>query len=263
MRRMWSLLFMASLLLAALPASSQDPTDVPHARDFGARETISSIFISPLPNAPFQATVTTEWTKYLPDGTTITRRNRRLVVRDGKGRIYQERRRLDPVDGTRQTMLLRIEISDPIAHTKYFCDPNLSTCELRSYDIPANALVASAEEFNADTPVNRASLGTKVIDGLETTGTRESVSMPAGMIGNSAAMESTKEFWYSKQLGLNLQVTRLDPVHGDQFFAVTNLKLGEPDARLFVLPATTRVTDLRTPPATTPNPANAASSKPQ
>lgn len=207
---------------------------------------ISSIFISPLPNAPFQATVTTEWTKYLTDGSTYTRRNRRLVVRDSKGRIYQERRRLDAGVRTEKTMLLRIEISDPEAHTKYFCEPDLSSCELRSYDIPANALVAQAEEFDNDSPVNRVSLGTKTIDGLETTGTRESARMPTDPTAGGASVESTKEFWYTKQLGLNLQVTRLDPMHGDQFLAVTDLKLGEPDARLFVLPATTKITDLRT-----------------
>jgi hypothetical protein len=43
-------------------------------------------------------------------------------------------------------------------------------------------------------------------------------------------------------------VSRLDPMHGDQFFNIIDLKLGEPDARLFVIPATTKVTDLRTPP---------------
>jgi hypothetical protein len=56
---MLALIFLASLLFAGLPACSQDPADVPHARDFGAREMISSIFISPLPDAPFHATVTT------------------------------------------------------------------------------------------------------------------------------------------------------------------------------------------------------------
>jgi len=250
MRRMPSLLFLASLLLACLLAYSQDPTDVPHARDFGAREMISSIFISPLPSAPFQATVTTEWTKYLPDGSSFTRRNRRLVVRDGKGRIYQERRDLVPGSGMRPSLLLRIEISDPMAHTKYFCEPDLSSCELRAYDIPANALVASSEEFDTNRPVNRVNLGAKVIDGLETTGTRESTVLPTDPNSNTS-LEYTKEFWYSKQLGLNLQVTRLDPMHGDQFFNVTDLKLGEPDARLFVLPATTKIVDLRTPPTST------------
>src|SRR5262245_20859829 len=117
MSRMLSSMFLVSLLFAVLPAVSQDPTDVPHARDFGAREMISSIFISPLPDAPFQATITTEWTKNLADGSTFTRRNRRLVIRDSKGRIYQERRRLDPGVSTQQTMLVRIEISDPTTHT--------------------------------------------------------------------------------------------------------------------------------------------------
>jgi len=249
MRRM-SLIFLASLLFAALPACSQDPADVPHARDFGAREMISSIFISPLPNAPFQATVTAEWTKYLPDGSTFTRRNRRLVVRDSKGRIYQERRQLVAGAVTRPTMLLRIEISDPAAHTKYFCEPDLSSCELRTYDIPADTLVAQPEEFDADRPINRVNLGTKVIDGLETTGTRETAALPTDP-NSHTSLENTKEFWYSKQLGLNLQVTRLDPMHGDQFFSVIDLKLGEPDARLFVLPATTKIVDLRTPPGST------------
>jgi hypothetical protein len=248
MRRM-SLILLASLLFAALPACSQDPTDVPHARDFGAREMISSIFISPLPNAPFQATVTAEWTKYLPDGSTFTRRNRRLVVRDGKGRIYQERRQLVTGATMRQSMLVRIEISDPVAHTKYFCEPDLSSCELRSYDIPADALVAQPEEFDTNRPINRVSLGTKVIDGLETNGTRESAALPYDPNSSKTSLEYTKEFWYSKQLGLNLQVTRLDPLHGDQFFTVTDLKLSEPDPRMFVLPATTKITDLRTPPA--------------
>jgi hypothetical protein len=146
--------------------------------------------------------------------------------------------------GMRPSMLLRIEISDPVAHTKYFCEPDLSSCELRSYDIPANALVAQPEEFDADRPLNRVNLGTKVIDGLETTGTRETAALPTDPDSHTP-LENTREFWYSKQLGLNLQVTRLDPMHGDQFFTVTDLKLGEPDARLFVLPPTCKITDLR------------------
>lgn len=86
-----------------------------------------------------------------------------------------------------------------------------------------------------------------MIDGLETTGTRESVTLPSDPNSSHTSLEYSKEFWYSKQLGLNLQVTRLDPMHGDQFFSVIDLKLGEPDARLFVLPPPTKVIDMRTP----------------
>ena len=64
-----SLLFVAAwFVLASFPAGAQSPEDVFHAPDGNSREMISSIFISPLPNAPFQATVTAEWTKHLPDG---------------------------------------------------------------------------------------------------------------------------------------------------------------------------------------------------
>ena len=41
-----------------------------HAPDGGTRETLTSIVVTPLPNAPFSATVQTEWTKYFADGTT-------------------------------------------------------------------------------------------------------------------------------------------------------------------------------------------------
>jgi hypothetical protein len=64
-------------------------------------------------------------------------------------------------------------------------------------------------------------------------------------MGNSAPIDFTKEFWYSPKLGINLEVSRLDPLHGDQIFKVTSVTLGEPDSRLFVLPASCQVTDRR------------------
>ncbi len=81
MRRLPSLL-VATCFLASSLAWAQSPEDVLHAPDGNSREMITSIFISPLANAPFQATVTAEWTKHLPDGTTTTVKNHRLVVRD-------------------------------------------------------------------------------------------------------------------------------------------------------------------------------------
>ena len=79
-----------------------------------------------------------------------------------------------------------------------FVSPDLSSCELRAYDIPANALVASSEEFDTNRPVNRVNLGAKVIDGLETTGTRESTVLPTDPNGSNTSLEYTKEFWYSQ-----------------------------------------------------------------
>jgi hypothetical protein len=231
---------------ASLLMQAQSTEDVLHAPDGNSREMITSIFISPLANAPFQATVTAEWTKHLPDGSTTVVKNHRLVVRDSQGRIYQERRTLVPEGSSRESQIFRIEISNPVTHTKYFCTPSLRECELRSYNVPVTEPVVPVGEIaNGTRYLSRASLGSKTMEGLDAIGTRETITTQTGVIGNSAPVDSTKEFWYSPKLGLNLQVLRLDPLHGDQLFSVTDLRLSEPDSRLFVLPPDCKVVDLR------------------
>ena len=246
--RRWSCLLVVAVCFtsASFLARAQSPEDVLHTPDGNSSEMITSILIPPLTNAPFQATVTAEWTKHLPDGTTTTVKNHRLVVRDSQGRIYQERRTLLPEGSSKESQIFRIEISSPVTRTKYFCDPSLRECELRSYDMPVTEPVVPAGEIAGGTRyLSRASLGTKTMEGLETIGTRETITVQTGVIGNSAPIDNTKEFWYSPKLGLNMQVLRLDPLHGDQLFTVTDLQLSEPDSRLFVLPPGCKVTDLR------------------
>jgi hypothetical protein len=247
MRRLSLLLVIASSFLSVgLLIQAQSVDDALHAPDGSTREMIMSIFISPLTGAPFQANLDTEWTKHLPDGTTTTVKNHRLIVRDSQGRIYQERRSFVPQGGSQESRVLRIEISDPAKHTKYFCDPFLSQCELRSYNAPlTEAVVPVGPIANGTRYLSRASLGNKTIESVEAIGTRETITTETGVIGNTAPVDNTKEFWYSPKLGINLQVTRLDPLHGDQTFTITSLSLAEPDARLFVLPASCKVTDLR------------------
>ncbi len=54
-------------------------------------------------------------------------------------------------------------------------------------------------------------LGTDTIDGLNVVGTRETLTINAGVEGNSQPLSSTEEFWYSPDLEVNLSVTRKDP----------------------------------------------------
>ena len=234
------LTFLSSSLLA------QGPEDALHAPDGGTREMLMSIFIPPLPGAPFQATLDTEWTKHLPDGSTKTVHNHRLIVRDSQGRIYQERRSFVPDGGTQESQIRQIEISSPLDHAKYFCNPSLSQCQLHSYYAPVSEPVQPVGEFgDGKRYLSRASLGSKTMFGVDVIGTRETVTIGEGTAGNTAPIDFTKEFWYSPKLGINLQVSRFDPLHGDQIFTVTSLTLDEPDARLFVLPASTKVVDMR------------------
>src|SRR5271169_1187863 len=159
MRRLFLALVAACFLSVSFQAQAQSPEEVLHAPYGNSREMIQSILIPPLTYAPFQATVTAEWTKHLPDGTTTTVKNHRLVVRDSQGRIYQERRTLVPVGSSRESQVFRIEISNPVTHTKYFCDPALRECELRNYDVPiTETVVPMGPIANGTRYLSRASL---------------------------------------------------------------------------------------------------------
>ena len=86
------LLLLSTLLISTSFLNAQTSDEGVHAPDGGTVEITSSIFIPPLRNAPFSATVTTVWTKHLEDGTSVTHQNHRVIMRDSQGRIFQERR---------------------------------------------------------------------------------------------------------------------------------------------------------------------------
>jgi hypothetical protein len=215
-----SILLLALLISISLLAQDSDETT--HAPDGNTRERFINIIIPPVANAPFTSTVTAEWTRILEDGTTLTLQNHRLVVRDRKGRIYQERRSLVPKDGHTESQVQRIEISDPSTHLKYFCFVEDHTCHLNDYFAPTSASLPPAEFVEAGgASTSRQDLGKNIVNGLDAVGTLETTTINAGAMGNDRPISITKEFWYSPQLGLNLSVKRIDPLHGTQIFNVT------------------------------------------
>jgi hypothetical protein len=234
------------LLLASAVCSAQQPDVRPALPDGGTRVRLISIFIPNLPNAPFTATVNTEWVRALPDGTRITLVNHRLIARDSAGRVFQERRMLVPQNGKQQSIVNQTEISDPILKQQYICKPSENTCQLEfRQPFPAEGQPITGLQQN-DTGIE--SLGTQSIAGVETFGKRETIFIPAGEIGNDSPINTHREFWFSPKLGLNLISVRDDPRFGTQRFELSDIVLGEPDATLFSPPAGSRIIDLRNPP---------------
>jgi len=220
------------LVIAAGRAALTQAPQALHAPDGGTRETITSIAVPPLANAPFSATVETEWTKYLADGSTQVTRNQRLIARDGLGRVFQERRMFVPKGSPMAPQVWRTELAEPSTHTVAYCDTRTRICELRAYNPPSSPVVASEN------------LGTQTLNGLELIGSRETQTIKPMAVGNDRPIVAVKEFWYSKRLGLNVLTTRSDP-RSKEVFTVTDIRLGEPDSRLFALPTDARVVDLR------------------
>ncbi len=229
----------ALLLLAAgaVFSGAQSAPTASHAPAGFTRETISSIYIPPLANSPFSATVVMEVSQTLEDGSTITLYNQRAVMRDGAGRIFQERRTLVPKNGTKQPEPWRIEISDPASHQKYFCELQQRVCELSGYFVPTAPALPPAGNLPAGRgAMRRESLGSSLLSGVEAVGSRETTVLNPGAVGNDRPLSLTHEFWYSPRLGINLVEKRSDPRHGTVTITVNNISLSEPDAGYFGVP---------------------------
>jgi hypothetical protein len=237
------------LLIPSFRAQETRTPQAPiHAPDGGTIERFASIFIPPKTEAPFTATVNTEWIRHLPDGSLITLVNHRTIARDARGRVYQERAYFVPDDGKHESTVTQIEISDPVTNQLYICRAAEQICRVRDFSLSAGTefapVVAPAK---TGTPgFSAENLGRQYISGLETVGTRETHVLAAASYGNEAPILERKEFWYSPQLGINLITRREDPrFSSQQNFEVTNVMLGEPDAKLFRPPFGNRVQDPR------------------
>jgi hypothetical protein len=210
----------------------------PHALDGGTREHIDSVTILPAQNAPFSATVVTEWIHILPDGSTQTTKNHRTVARDSSGRVFQERRFFTP-DGDRQvTSLSELDYLDPNRGELYVCHPAAHVCTVFVYSMPPSISPPTAGPLpNGRGSVNREDLGRQTIGNLELLGSREVTTINAGVAGNQKAESTVKEFWYSPYLKINVITKRSDPrTSSIQNFEVKDINLNEPDPSTFQPP---------------------------
>lgn len=81
------------------------------------------------------------------------------------------------------------------------------------------------------------SLGRQTIEGIEAEGTRVTVTIPAGEIGNERPIEIVSEQWYSAGLGVLVMSRHSDPRSGETTYRLTNIDRTEPAKHLFEVPA--------------------------
>jgi len=120
-------------------------------------------------------------------------------------------------------------------------------CSVTNYSVPVKfAPVPAGPLDNGKRFLVRENLGSNTIDDLSVVATRETITINAGVIGNNQPVVTTREFWYSSDLEINLSVTRKDPREGTQVLQLVDLSRSEPDPSLFRAPADFTVEDLRT-----------------
>jgi len=85
--------------------------------------------------------------------------------------------------------------------------------------------------------VKEEQLGKQNIEGVEAEGTRTTITIPAGEIGNERAIEIVSERWYSPELQLVVMTRHSDPRFGETTYKLTNINRTEQAKSLFEVPA--------------------------
>lgn len=80
-------------------------------------------------------------------------------------------------------------------------------------------------------------LDARAFDGVTAEGTRTTVTIPAGEIGNEQPIQIVDEHWYSPELQATVMTRHSDPRSGETTYRLTNISRTEPAAALFQVPS--------------------------
>jgi hypothetical protein len=192
--------------------------------------------------APYSGVEVRSTSQALANGTVIQRQDSTKVARDSQGRVRRESTRTAP-DGTSHT---RVSISDPVAGVMYELDPSTKTAFShpahfrtlsQTSSNPTGSARGARQSASPDANTKRESLAAQSVNGAIASGTRITHTIPAGTIGNSAAIETVHETWMADDLKVPVKSRMTDPRTGTSSMDLNNLLRGEPDASLFTVPS--------------------------
>ena len=237
---------------------------------FGAINNASG---APVKGAPYSATITNESVQTLADGTHITQSSSGSTARDSQGRTRQDAPlpaigNLSAADAPRLVFL-----QDPVAGTSYTLNLTDKTAwknPMPPSGIGAAGTAVSTRAFFVSTGIGAAldmppppppmvmqrrlavedpsevsteNLGSQTMEGVQVTGVRTTLTIPAGKIGNDRPITIVTEVWTSPELKAIVLSKRNDPRMGEQTFKLTNIQRGEPDPSLFTVPSDFKITE--------------------
>ena len=252
------------------------PPHPPPAGDFVFVSSDMSYDGKRVTGAPYSAQAVTESMQALADGNRIVRKSTAMLYRDSEGRTRREQtfKAIGPLaaDGEPGQTIF---ISDPVAGVDYSLDVRNQTArkmtpmhfnftmktdgpdgdkrsmvfEKQAADrIQIERSVVSSKIASGGPMVmewhgaregkaKKESLGKQFIEGVEAEGTRSTLTIPAGEIGNERAIEIVSERWYSPELQTVVMTRHSDPRFGETTYKLTNISRTEPDRSLFDVPA--------------------------
>lgn len=238
--------FLVLLSTIALTTGSLIGQDTLRGPDGGTSIRVSGVEVLNIAGKPFSANTSTEWTRTLEDGGTVTLHLTARLARDSQGRVFRERRTFVPAGSDKESKLNEIHIYDPVSRSQTLCNVHQRQCTVENY-VPRLYFGTFREGVfdGGNRTLTREQLGSNTIENFPVMGTRETTTVKPGAQGNDHELVSTREFWYSEDLKTNLAVTRVDPRAGKEVIQLSRVAVGEPDTSLFTPPAGFVVRDLR------------------
>ena len=228
-----------------------------------------SLYRDVVKNAPYSAEAVTETTQTLADGNQIYREMTAVLYRDSEGRTRREQTLTGyiPWASTTQGRAFQvIVINDPVAGVSYSLDPATRTAVAHAmsnfkslpmqdvrqgtsgiyYFSSTGDMTSSGKMSNQylrGGPGETEVLGTRSIEGVVAEGTRSTISIPAGSIGNERPIEVVSERWYSSELQTLVMSRHSDPRFGETVYQLKNISLAEPSSDLFKVPLDYDITE--------------------
>ena len=206
---------------------------------------VNGVFLDPVLNEPFSATVEAVSEQKLSDGSLNVLHTINHIARDSQGRTHNERRRFVANSFKDEPPMQSFHIYDPVTGRDTRLDPYTLVAQqvvLTTPPTPGAGIVPVTSTSKPAPNVISEELGTRTYESLTLKGVRE--SWPSGM---------TNEYWYSPDL--SIYVIR---VHTDakwkQTITVTHIERSEPDPSLFVVPETYKIVDGTPAPKSGPGP---------
>ena len=196
-------------------------------------------------NAPYSADVVTESSQTLPDGNHIRQSNSVHMVRDSEGRTRSEQS-LRTLGGLAPNAHLPqvVFINDPVTNSNYALNTNSRTATKSTVDHPPMRRPDGVfRRGGSDVNSKIESLGRQTMEGLAVDGTRTTLTVPAGQIGNEQPLQVVTETWYSADLQTVVLSRRTDPRTGETVTRLTNVSSAEPAHSLFAVPADFKVSE--------------------
>lgn len=188
---------------------------------------------------PYSGTEVVQTQQTLADGNRINRQDNNKVSRDSQGRTRMERTMPAAPDVAAQSTRTEILIFDPVAGYMFHLDPQKQTYSqmaIKQHLAPAAGSYA-VRAHHAGNAGQMETLPAQAINGVTATGTRHTQTIPAGAIGNTAAIDVVRERWISQDLKVPVMIKTSDPRFGTTTMQLTNVVRSEPDAALFQIPA--------------------------